>query len=167
LPVVLSPEEVERVIDSAENLMRRTMVMTLYSTGIRCSELCHLKVSDIDSERMVIRVHKGKGGRDRDVLLSPKLLKTLREYWRWMKPKTCLFPGMVNNWRADVPITPKVVWKAVNDAGKRAGISKRVAPHLLRHYSVCLTITGWWWKQWRSDAPLLIKTDAGAIDDAE
>ena len=80
-----------------------------------------------------IRVHKGKGGRDRDVLLSPKLLKTLREYWRWMKPKTYLFPGMVNNWRADVPITPKVVWKAVNDAGKRAGISKRVAPHLLRH----------------------------------
>jgi integrase len=64
------------------------MVMTLYSTGIRCSELCHLKVSDIDSERMVIRVHKGKGGRDRDVLLSPKLLDTLREYWRWMKPKT-------------------------------------------------------------------------------
>jgi site-specific recombinase XerD len=61
LPVVLSPEEVARVIDSAENLMRRTMVMTLYSTGIRCSELCHLKVSDIDSERMVIRVHKGKG----------------------------------------------------------------------------------------------------------
>jgi site-specific recombinase XerD len=109
------------------------MVMTLYSTGVRCSELCHLKVPDIDSERMVIRVHKGKGGRDRDVLLSPKLLKTLREYWRWMKPKTYLFPGMVNNWRADVPITPKVVWKAVNDAGKRAGISKRVAPHLLRH----------------------------------
>src|ERR1035437_298220 len=117
LPVILSPKEIERVIESAENLMRRTMVMTLYSTGIRCSELCHLKVSDIDSERMVIRVHKGKGGRDRDVLLSPKLLDTLREYWRWMKPKTYLFPGTVNNWRADVPITPKVVWKAVNEAG--------------------------------------------------
>ena len=126
LPVVLSPEEVQRVIDSAENLMRRTMVMTLYSTGIRCSELCHLKVSDIDSQRMVIHVHKGKGGRDRDVLLCPKLLDTLREYWRWMKPKTYLFPGTVNNWRADVPITAKVVWKAVNEAGKRAGISKRV-----------------------------------------
>ena len=121
------------MIDSAENLMRRTMVMTLYSTGIRCSELCHLKVSDVDSERMVIHVHKGKGGRDRDVLLCPKLLETLREYWRWMKPKTYLFPGTVNNWRADVPITPKVVWKAVNEAGKRADISKRVAPHLLRH----------------------------------
>ena len=133
LPVVLSPEEVQRLIDSAENLMRRTMVMTLYATGIRCSELCHLKVSDIDSERMVIHVHKGKGGRDRDVLLSPKLLETLREYWRWMKPRTYLFPGTVNNWRADVPITPKVVWKAVNQAGKRAGIGKCVAPHLLRH----------------------------------
>ncbi len=113
LPVVLSPEEVQRLIDSAENLMRRTMVMTLYSTGMRCSELCHLKVSDVDSDRMVIRVRKGKGGRDRDVLLSPKLLETLREYWRWMKPRTYLFPGTVNNWRADKPITPKVVWKAV------------------------------------------------------
>ena len=91
---------------------------------------------------MVIRIHKGKGGRDRDVLLSPKLLVTLREYWRWMKPKTYLFPGTVKGWRADVPITPKVVWKAVNEAGKRAGINKRVAPHLLRHYSVCRTITG-------------------------
>jgi site-specific recombinase XerD len=100
---------------------------------MRCSELCHLKVSDVDSDRMVIRVRKGKGGRDRDVLLSPKLLETLREYWRWMKPRTYLFPGTVNNWRADKPITPKVVWKAVNEAGKRAAINKRVAPHLLRH----------------------------------
>jgi integrase len=142
LPVVLSPEEVEHLIDSAENLMRRTMVMTLYATGVRCSELCHLKVSDIDSRRMVIHVRKGKGGRDRDVLLSPKLLGTLREYWRWMKPKTYLFPGTVNNWRADVPITPKVVWKAVNEAGKRAGIGRRVGPHLLRHYAGFRTIPG-------------------------
>ena len=133
LPTVLSPEEVERLIDSAENLMRRTMVMTLYSTGVRCAELCHLKVSDIDSDRMVIHVRKGKGGRDRDVLLSSKLLETLREYWRWMKPRTYLFPGTVKNWRADVPITSKVVWKAVNEAGKRAGITKRVYPHVLRH----------------------------------
>src|SRR5260370_4053216 len=133
LPVVLSPEEVQRLIDSAENLMRRTMVMTLYSTGIRCSELCHLKVSDIDSERMVIPIHKGKGGRDRHVLLSPKLLETLREYWRWMKPKTYLFPGTVHNWRADVPITEKIVWTAVAEAAKHAGASKHVSPHALRH----------------------------------
>jgi integrase len=85
------------------------MLMTLYATGLRRSELCHLKVSDIDSERMVIHVH-GKGSHERDVLLTPKLLETLREYWRWMKPKTYLFPGMVNNWRADVAITEKIVW---------------------------------------------------------
>ena len=76
---------------------------------------------------------KGKGGRDRDVLLTPKLLETLREYWRWMKPKTYLFPGTVNNWRADVPITEKIVWQAVNEAAKRAGITKHVSPHTLRH----------------------------------
>jgi integrase/recombinase XerD len=133
MPTVLSQEEVARLIASSQNLMHRTMLMTLYATGIRCSELCHLKVSDIDSQRMVIHVRQGKGGRDRDVLLTPKLLETLREYWRWMKPETYLFPGTVKNWRADVPITAKVVWKAVNEAGKRAGIRKRVAPHLLRH----------------------------------
>lgn len=133
LPTVLSPEEVARLIDSARNLMHRTMLMTLYATGLRRAELCHLKVSDIDSERMVIHVHQGKGSRDRDVLLTPKLLDTLREYWRWMKPKTYLFPGMVDNWRADVPITEKIVWDAVAHAAKQAGIKKHVSPHTLRH----------------------------------
>jgi len=133
LPTVLSPEEVARLIDSARNLMHRTMLMTLYATGLRRAELCHLKVTDIDSERMVIHVHQGKGSRDRDVLLTPKLLDTLREYWRWMKPKTYLFPGMVNNWRADVPITEKIVWDAVAHAAKQAGIKKHVSPHTLRH----------------------------------
>ena len=71
----------------AQNLMHRAMLMMLYATGLRRAELCQLKVCDIDSERMVIHVRQGKGGRDRDVLLSPKLLDTLREYWRWMKPK--------------------------------------------------------------------------------
>lgn len=133
LPTVLSREEVERLIASAKNLMHRAMMMTLYGTGVRCAELCHLRIPDIDSQRMVMRVRRGKGGNDRDVLLSPKLLETLREYWRWMKPRTYLFPGTVNNWRADVPITPKVVWKAVNDAKILAGITKRVSPHTLRH----------------------------------
>ena len=87
LPIVLSQEEVGRLIDSASNLFHRAMLMTLYSTGVRRAELCHLKVSDIDSQRMVVHVRQGKGGRDRDVPLSPKLLETLREYWRWMKPK--------------------------------------------------------------------------------
>jgi integrase/recombinase XerD len=94
LPTVLSQEEVARLIDATGNLMYRAMVMTLYATGLRRAELCRLKVADIDSERMVIHVRQGKGGRDRDVLLSPKLLETLREYWRWMKPRTFLFPGM-------------------------------------------------------------------------
>ncbi len=133
MPTVLSQEEVARLIASARNLMHRTMLMMLYATGLRRAELCHLKVSDIDSERMVIHVRQGKGGRDRDVLLSPKLLETLREYWRWMKPKTYLFPGTVNNWRADVPITEKIVWTAVVEAAKHAGIAKHVSPHTLRH----------------------------------
>ena len=133
LPTVLSQEEVARLIDSAQNLMHRAMLMTLYGTGVRRAELCQLKVADVDSKRMVIRVRNGKGGRDRDVLLSDKLLETLREYWRWMKPKTYLFPGTVKNWRADVPITTKVVWTAVDEAGKRAGIEKRISPHTLRH----------------------------------
>lgn len=133
LPTVLSQDEVARLIDAASNLMHRTILMTLYSTGLRRAELCALKVADIDSERMVIHVRQGKGGRDRDVLLSPKLLETLREYWRWIKPRTYLFPGMVNNWRADVPINHKVVWVAVKEAAQRAGITKRVSPHTLRH----------------------------------
>jgi len=126
LPTVLSQEEVSRLIDSTGNLMHRAMVMTLYATGVRRAELCRLKVADIDSERMVLHIQHGKGGRDRDVPLSPRLLETLREYWRWMKPKTYLFPGMENNWRADVPV-------AVTEAAKAAGITKRVSPHTLRH----------------------------------
>src|ERR1017187_10406802 len=87
LPVILSPKEIERVIESAENLIRRTMVMTLYSTGIRCSELCHLKVSDIDSERMVIRVHKGKGDHLMHVALHPYLaMPVLRRHGVVVQP---------------------------------------------------------------------------------
>jgi integrase/recombinase XerD len=133
LPAVLSQDEVARLIDSAENLLDYAIVMTLYATGMRRAELCRLKVEDIDSERMIIHIRQGKGNRDRDVPLTPKLLKTLREYWRWMKPKTYLFPGTVHNWRADKPITPKCVWSAVQDAAKRAGIKKRVSPHTMRH----------------------------------
>ena len=133
LPIVLSPDEVALLIDSARSLMHRAILMTLYATGLRRAELCRLKVADIDSERMVIHVREGKGGQDRDVLLSAKLLETLRQYWRWMKPKTWLFPGMVNNLRADVPIDTTVVWQAVQWAKQRAGITKRISPHTLRH----------------------------------
>jgi site-specific recombinase XerD len=109
------------------------MLETLYSTGMRRAELCQLKVEDIDSHRMVIHIRQGKGGKDRDVPLSANLLETLRAYWRWMRPQMYLFPGTVNNWRADKPITTKNVWAACVEAARRAGITKRVSPHLLRH----------------------------------
>jgi integrase/recombinase XerD len=133
LPTILSQEESVRLIESASNLYHRTMLMTLYSTGMRRAELCHLKVKDIDSQRMLIHIRQGKGNRDRDVPLSPKLLETLREYWRWMKPQTYLFPGTLNGWRADKPITPKIIWTACREAAQRAGITKPVRPHLIRH----------------------------------
>ena len=133
LPEILTPEEVTRLIDAASNLFHRAMLMILYGTGMRRIELARLKVRDIDSQRMVIRIRQGKGGRDRDVPLSEKLLETLREYWHWMKPKTFLFPGMVDNWRADVPLSPKVIWLACREAATRAGLQKKISPHCLRH----------------------------------
>jgi site-specific recombinase XerD len=140
LPIILTREEAVRLIDSASNLFHRAMLITLYSTGMRRAELCRLKVADIDSTRMLIHIRQGKGGKDRDVPLSPKALETLREYWRWMQPKTYLFPGTVNGSRADKPITPKVLWEACREAAQRAGISKAVRPHLLRHYAASLTM---------------------------
>lgn len=133
LPVVLSPEEAMQLIDSARNLFHRAMLMTLYSCGLRRAELCQLKVSDIDSKRMMIRIVQGKGNVDREVPLSPKLLETLRLYWRWMRPKTYLFPGTEKGWRADKPITSKMVWAAVQFAATRAKLQKHVTPHTLRH----------------------------------
>ncbi|HKN37299.1 MAG TPA: tyrosine-type recombinase/integrase, partial [Terriglobales bacterium] len=96
-------------------------------------ELCRLRVQDIDSQRMMIRINQGKGGRDREVPLSPKLLETLRVYFRWMRPTNFLFPGTVKGVRADVPITPNVVWLACRQASQRAGITKRLSPHSLSH----------------------------------
>src|ERR1700736_1461752 len=139
LPTILSPEEVGRLIDSAHNLFHRTLIMTLYSTAMRRAELCRLKVSDIDSQRMMIRIAQGKGGRDREVPWSPKLLETLRVYWRWMQPQTFLFPGTVKGARADVPISANTVWLGCRQAAQRAGITKRLSPHSLRHYLPFLT----------------------------
>jgi integrase/recombinase XerD len=140
LPVILSPGEVAQLIGAASNLYHRTILMTLYSTGVRRAELCRLKVSDIDSKRMMVRVVQGKGGIDREIPLSKKLLAALREYYRWMRPQTYLFPGTVNGSRADKPITPKVVWQAVREACTRAGIKKRVSPHSIRHYAASRTM---------------------------
>jgi site-specific recombinase XerD len=133
LPSVLSPEEVAQLLNSARNLYHRTLLMTLYSTAMRRAEVCRLKVADINSQHMMIRITQGKGRRDRDVPLSPKLLETLRVYWRWMKPKTYLFPGTIKGIRADVPITANIVWLACRQAAQAAGIDKPIHPHTLRH----------------------------------
>jgi integrase/recombinase XerD len=133
LPTVLSREEVSRLINATGTLFRRTLLMTLYGTGMRRSELAHLKVGDIDGQRMIIRVVAGKRGKDRDLPLSPALLETLREYWRWRKPKLYLFPTRTFGRRLDQPISDKTVWIACSEAARHAGIHKRVTPHTLRH----------------------------------
>jgi site-specific recombinase XerD len=132
LPVILSQEEVARLIDSALTPFHRVILMTLYATGIRRAELVRLKISDVDSERMVVRVRGGKGRKDREVMLSPVLLESLREHWRQHKPKEWLFPGRTDH-KGDFPINSKVVWLACHEAAKRAGLEKKVYPHILRH----------------------------------
>jgi len=134
LPAILSQEEVARLIDGAGTPFHRTLLMTLYATGLRRAELIHLKISDVDSKRMVIHVQGGKGRKDRDVMLSPKLLDELRKHWRRLPRKTSdwLFPG--NRWHtADHPIDTKTVWHACDGAAKRAGLSRAIHPHTLRH----------------------------------
>src|ERR1700682_5601311 len=135
LPQVLSQEEVARLIDAAEFPFHRILLMTLYATGARRAEVAHLKISDIDSQRMVIHIRGGKGRKDRDVMLSPKLLDALRIYWRGLqhKPTDSLFPG--NRWHtASYPVTTKVLWTACQIAAERAGLEHRsIHPHTLRH----------------------------------
>jgi site-specific recombinase XerD len=134
LPEVLSQEEVARLINAALTPFHRIVLMTGYATGLRRAELAGLKIEDIDSQRMVIHVHGGKGRKDRDVMLSPKLLDALREYWRGLrcKPRIWLFPG--GRWHtADGPMSDKVIWHACKQAAQRAGITKKVHPHTLRH----------------------------------
>jgi len=133
LPTVLSREEVRRMIDETTNLMHRTILMVLYGTGVRRTELSLLKVTDIDSKRMVIHIRQGKGSRDRDVPLSPKLLEALREYWRWKKPKIYLFPSTPGKRGVEEPMSDKVVWWAVREAARRAGITRKIGPHTFRH----------------------------------
>jgi integrase/recombinase XerD len=132
LPNILSREEVARLIDASNSLFQRTLRMVLYGTGMRRSEVARLKIADIDSQRMVIHVVNGKGGKDRDLPLSPARLEALRAYWRWLKPRTWLFPSPLHR-DCEQPITDKIVWRACAEARKRAGIRKRVSPHLIRH----------------------------------
>ncbi len=126
---VVSPDEVSRMIDRTTNLMHRTILTVLYGTGVRRTELSLLKVTDIDRKRIVVHIRQGKGSRDRDVLLSPKLLEALREYWRWKKPRVYLFPSTPGKRGVEEPMSDKVVWWAVREAARRAGITRKVGPH--------------------------------------
>ena len=130
LPVVLSRSEVRKLLDAAATPRDHALLATAYATGLRVSELIHLQVTDIDSQRMVIRVQQGKGGKDRYVMLSPQLLCDLREYWRLSKPKTWLFPS---NTKLGHPLSREMVFRICQNTARRAKLGKSVGPHTLRH----------------------------------
>jgi integrase/recombinase XerD len=130
LPTVLSAEEVASILDQTANLKHWTLIATLYATGLRVSEVRQLKVSDVDSQRMLIRVRQGKGQVSRDVALSASLLERLRVYWRRVKPQEWLFPS---GQRPGVPLDDRTIRLICRNAARRAGISKRVSPHVFRH----------------------------------
>jgi integrase/recombinase XerD len=129
LPVVLSPEEVALFLNSVDNLKHRMILTVCYATGLRISEAVDLKPAAIDSRRMVIRVEQGKGHKDRYVMLSPKLLAILREYWRRAHPGEWLFPGD----RPGQPICAATIGLTCRQVRERCGIGKLVTPHSLRH----------------------------------
>jgi integrase/recombinase XerD len=129
LPVVLTLEEVARLIEAAPSPKYKAALGVAYGAGLRVSEVANLRVSDIDSERMVIRVEQGKGKKDRNGMLSPRLLVLLREWWLVGRPTTWLFPGRDSL----LPITPRQLHRVVCETADAVGIEKRVSPHTLRH----------------------------------
>jgi integrase/recombinase XerD len=129
LPVVLSPEEVVRLLNGAPRLKYKAALSVAYGAGLRAAEVVSLKVSDIDSKRMIIRVEHGKGGKDRNVMLSPRLLDLLRTWWRAARPQGWLFPGR----DPAQPITTRQLNRACHAAAEAAGIEKKVSLHTLRH----------------------------------
>ena len=129
LPVVLSSDEVVRFLEAVSSLKSRIALTTAYAAGLRVSEVVCIKIADIDSNRMVIRIEHGKGGKDRYVMLSPQLLAILRSYWRLARPKHWLFPGR----NEDVPIQQNVLHAACRSAVSAAGLDKHVSVHVLRH----------------------------------
>ena len=128
-PVVLNQDEVVRLFEAAPGLKYKAAFGVAYGAGLRVSEVVALKVTDIDSQRMTLRVEQGKGQRDRYVMLSPQLLEWLRQWWKAARPQAWLFPGQnpVN------PMTARQLGRAVHAAAQSAGIAKRVSPHTLRH----------------------------------
>ena len=131
LPVILSREEVARLIDYAPGpgLQYKAVLSTAYGAGLRVSEVAALKVSDIDSQRMLIRIEQGKGGKDRYVMLSTSLLELLRDWWREARPVFWMYPGRAPGQH----ITPRQINRAVHAAADMAGIDKKVTTHTLRH----------------------------------
>jgi site-specific recombinase XerD len=139
LPVILSPEEVLWLLESAPSFSHQVIFSTMYGTGARVSEALHLRASHIDSLRMMIRIEQGKGHQDRYVQLSPKLLELLRAYWRKVRPREWLFPGQDPN----QPLSREAVGQAITHASQRAGLTKHISPHSLRHaYAVHLLEAG-------------------------
>lgn len=129
LPIVLSGDEVVQFLEAVSSLKARVALTTAYAAGLRVSEVCGLRVGDIDSSRMVIHVSRGKGGKARYVMLSPELLGILRSYWRLARPRDVLFPGR----DPDKPIEPTVLHAACRSAVAATGLGKRVTVHTLRH----------------------------------
>ena len=129
LPVILSPAEVVQFLDAVKAPHHRTILTTCYAAGLRISEAVHLTVAAIDSQRMVLRVVQGKGQKDRYVMLSPRLLAIMREWWPRCRSRHWLFPGA----HPERPITTHAVDKACRQARRRAGLTKPVRPHSLRH----------------------------------
>ena len=129
LPTVLSREEVRGLLDATVNLKHRALLATMYATGLRCAEVQQLKVTDIDSQRMVVHVREGKGKYPRQVMLSPKLLELLRIYWRWRKPKDWLFPGQ----KPGAPMHLSGIRQICQQLRKKAGIARAFSPHVMRH----------------------------------
>ncbi len=134
LPSILSPQEVAQLIAAADSAFHRTILVTLYATGARRAELVRLQLSDINSKRMVVHIRGGKGRKDRDVMLSRRLLVALRKHLRglYRRPKQWLFPGGARH-TGEQPISLSVPWNACRIAAERAGIDKSIQPHTLRH----------------------------------
>src|SRR6476646_639648 len=135
LPVVLSREEVSRLIAAAGNLKHQTALSVAYGAGLRASEVVALKVGDIDSERMTLRIEQGKGSKDRHAMLSPQLLELLRVWWREGRRRSLLLPGgwLFPGRNPVEPLSARQLCRAVRAAAQAAGIKKRVSPHTLRH----------------------------------